>query len=70
MARGTGRTPVVRTARRPEAVLPELRPYDGEGLEAEGDHDGVEFADLDLVGQEARGARFMDCGLRRCGMWR
>lgn len=53
----------VPAVRRPEVRLPELLPFaDGE-LESEGDYDGLEFRDLDLVGQQGRGARFMDCGL-------
>ncbi|MBT2510930.1 pentapeptide repeat-containing protein [Streptomyces sp. ISL-98] len=55
--------PVVRPVRRPEVRLPPLAPFGGGELESEGDYDGVEFRDLDLVGQEGRGARFMDCGL-------
>ncbi|MET8680757.1 pentapeptide repeat-containing protein [Streptomyces sp. NPDC004647] len=54
--------------RRAEVRLPRLRPFDGEGLESEGDYDGLEFADLDLAGQEGVGARFMDCGVYRCGL--
>jgi uncharacterized protein YjbI with pentapeptide repeats len=53
----------VPAVRRPQVRLPELLPFaDGE-LESEGDYDGLEFRDLDFVGQEGRGARFMDCGL-------
>lgn len=56
----------VKAAKRPEVRLPELAVWaDGE-LEPDGDYDGVEFADLDLTGQEGIGARFMDCAVRRC----
>ncbi len=37
-------------------------------LEPEGDYDGLEFADADWAGQAARGARFMDCAVRRCAL--
>lgn len=56
----------VRAARRPEVTLPGLRPYEGGELEPEGDYDGLEFEDLDFAGQRAGGARFLDCGIRRC----
>lgn len=58
----------VRAVRRPQVRLPELRPYDGAELEPEGDYDGLECVDADWVGQSARGARFMDCALRRCAL--
>lgn len=58
----------VRAVRRPEVRLPELAAYDGGELEAEGDYDGLEFADADWAGQSARGARFMDCAVRRCAL--
>lgn len=48
--------------------LPELAPWAGGELEPDGDYDGVEFADLDLAGQEGLGARFMDCAVRRCAL--
>ncbi|WP_434591414.1 pentapeptide repeat-containing protein [Streptomyces sp. A5-4] len=54
---------VVRPVRRADVRLPSLAPFEGGALESEGDYDGIEFRDLDLVGQEGRGARFMDCGL-------
>ncbi|MFI5806525.1 pentapeptide repeat-containing protein [Streptomyces sp. NPDC051561] len=53
----------VPAVRRPEVRLPELVAFGEAGLESEGDYDGLEFRDLDLGGQEGRGARFMDCGL-------
>ncbi|MEC4015609.1 pentapeptide repeat-containing protein [Streptomyces sp. H27-D2] len=58
----------MRAPRRPEVRLPQLTAYEGGGLEASGDYDGLEFTDLDFVGQEGRGARFMDCGLYRCAL--
>ncbi len=61
--RGKG---TVRAVRRPEVRLPELAAWDGGELETEGDYDGLEFADADWAGQSARGARFMDCAVRRC----
>ncbi|MEU8775114.1 pentapeptide repeat-containing protein [Streptomyces sp. NPDC048606] len=56
----------VKEARRPQVRLPELVAWEGGELEPDGDYDGVEFADVDLAGQEGAGARFMDCALRRC----
>ncbi|MFI1286055.1 MULTISPECIES: pentapeptide repeat-containing protein [unclassified Streptomyces] len=56
----------VKAARRPELRLPELAVWEGGGLEPDGDYDGLEFADLDLAGQEGVGSRFMDCAVRRC----
>ncbi|MFD0270201.1 pentapeptide repeat-containing protein [Streptomyces sp. NPDC127106] len=64
---GSGRTQAVKAARRPQVGLPpELIGWQGGGLEPDGDYDGLEFADLDLTGQEGVGARFMDCAVRRC----
>ncbi|MEU7147319.1 pentapeptide repeat-containing protein [Streptomyces sp. NPDC045456] len=54
--------------RRPTVRLPELQAYADAELETEGDYDGLEFADTDLTGQSGRGARFMDCALRRCAL--
>lgn len=56
----------VKAAKRPEVRLPELAVWGDGELEPDGDYDGVEFADLDLTGQEGVGARFMDCAVRRC----
>ncbi|MFJ6052333.1 pentapeptide repeat-containing protein [Streptomyces sp. NPDC092307] len=58
----------VKVARRPELRLPELTVWEGGELEPDGDYDGLEFADLDLAGQEGIGARFMDCAVRRCAV--
>ncbi|MFE9931391.1 pentapeptide repeat-containing protein [Streptomyces sp. NPDC005533] len=63
-----GQEQTVKAARRPELRLPELVAWDGGGLESDGDYDGLEFADLDLAGQEGIGARFMDCAVRRCAL--
>ncbi|KOU17225.1 pentapeptide repeat protein, partial [Streptomyces sp. WM6372] len=63
-----GRRETVKAARLPEVRLPELSAWEGGGLEPDGDYDGLEFADLDLTGQEGIGARFMDCALRRCAL--
>ncbi|MEV4230107.1 pentapeptide repeat-containing protein [Streptomyces bobili] len=56
----------VKGARRPEVRLPPLERYDGEGLEPDGDYDGLEFGERDLSGQDGGGARFMDCALSAC----
>ncbi|MEW2625677.1 pentapeptide repeat-containing protein [Streptomyces sp. NPDC048106] len=69
MARGTtGGSRVARGARRPELRLPPLEPWDGGALAPDGDYDGLEFRDADLSGQDAAGARFMDCALRGCAV--
>lgn len=58
----------VKGARRPEVRLPPLEPFrDGE-LEPDGDYDGLEFREEELVGQDGAGARFMDCALRGCAL--
>ncbi len=61
---GTG----VTAARRPEVRLPPLVPYDGDGLEPDGDYDGVRFDGVDLTDASGRGARFMDCALDGCAL--
>jgi uncharacterized protein YjbI with pentapeptide repeats len=63
-AGGTG----VKSARRPEVRLPSLEAYDGFALEPDGDYDGLEFRELDFVGQDGGGARFMDCALTGCAL--
>ncbi|KOU95368.1 hypothetical protein ADK93_04640, partial [Streptomyces sp. XY58] len=63
-----GRQQSVKVARRPELRLPDLTAWEGPELEPDGDYDGLEFADLDLAGQEGAGARFMDCAVRRCAL--
>lgn len=66
MVRSGQQQRTVKAARRPEVRLPELAGWPGGELEPDGDYDGLEFADLDLAGQEGVGARFMDCAVRRC----
>ncbi|MFJ6012972.1 pentapeptide repeat-containing protein [Streptomyces sp. NPDC092952] len=68
MARSSGKTAkqTIAAARRPEVRLPPLVPYDGAGLEPDGDYDGVRFAATDLSDGSGRGARFMDCALDGC----
>ncbi|MEU2085170.1 pentapeptide repeat-containing protein [Streptomyces albus] len=61
-------TSAVREARRPSIVLPELRPFEGRGLEPDGDYDGVRFEGLDLSGTEGGGATFLDVGMYRCAL--
>ncbi|MFF8813988.1 pentapeptide repeat-containing protein [Streptomyces pactum] len=56
----------MRAPRRPEVVLPPLRPFGDGRLAAEGDYDGVEFGDRDFTAERAPGARFLDCAVRRC----
>jgi uncharacterized protein YjbI with pentapeptide repeats len=60
------------TKRRPtqkrEILLPDLAPFDGERLEAGGDHVAVDFVDLDFGGQDAPDSRFLECRLQRCGL--
>lgn len=58
----------VAAARRPEVRLPPLEPYGGEGLEPDGDYDGVRFEALDLADESGPGARFMDCALDGCAL--
>ncbi|MFC5720699.1 pentapeptide repeat-containing protein [Streptomyces gamaensis] len=58
----------IRRARLPEVRLPPLRPYPGGGLAVDADYDGLEFTDLDLSGQNGRGAYFLDCALARCAL--
>ncbi|MFC7266453.1 pentapeptide repeat-containing protein [Streptomyces lutosisoli] len=58
----------VKAARRPEVRLPALESYDGFGLEPDGDYDGLEFREVDFVGQDGGGARFMDCALTGCAL--
>ncbi|WP_371616588.1 pentapeptide repeat-containing protein [Streptomyces sp. NBC_00454] len=58
----------VKAARRPEVRLPELSAWEDGELEPDGDYDGLELLDADLVGQDGVGARFMDCALRRCAL--
>jgi len=58
----------VKRAQRPELRLPALEPFRGGELEPDGDYDGLEFRELELVGQDGGGARFMDCALTGCAL--
>ncbi|MET7369426.1 pentapeptide repeat-containing protein [Streptomyces sp. NPDC005566] len=66
--RGAGAKDTVVAARRPEVRLPPLVAYEGEGLEPDGDYDGVRFERLDLTDASGPGARFMDCELQECAL--
>ena len=44
-----------------------LEPFDGR-LEPDGDYEGLAFDHLDLAGQDAGHARFMDCALTGCNL--
>ncbi|WSX92379.1 pentapeptide repeat-containing protein [Streptomyces sp. NBC_00890] len=69
MVRGGGRKSGVAAVRRPEVRLPPLVEFEGGGLEADGDYDGVRFgASVDLADASGRGARFMDCALEGCAL--
>lgn len=58
----------IAAARRPEVRLPPLTDFEGGGLEADGDYDGVRFGSVDLADESGRGARFMDCALEGCAL--
>lgn len=47
-------------------VLPPLGEFDATGLAPRGDHEAVDFADLDLGGQDAAGSTFLGCRFVRC----
>jgi uncharacterized protein YjbI with pentapeptide repeats len=59
----TGRRPTPA----PEISLPDLTPFDGERLEADGDYVAIDFVDVDFAGQDAPDVRFLECRLQRCG---
>ncbi|MEV5162559.1 pentapeptide repeat-containing protein [Streptomyces sp. NPDC053728] len=67
-SRSAGAKDGVAPVRRPEVRLPPLVEYEGEGLEPDGDYDGVLFGGTDLVDASGPGARFMDCELRGCAL--
>lgn len=67
-SRSAGAKDGVAPARRPEVRLPPLVEYEGEGLEPDGDYDGVLFGGTDLADASGPGARFMDCELRGCAL--
>ena len=60
------------TARKParehDFALPDLTPFDDEGLKADGDHLAIDFVDLDFTGTDAPDTRFLECRLQRCGL--
>ena len=58
----------MKRAQRPELRLPALEPFRGGELEPDGDYDGLQFRELELVGQDGGGARFMDCALTGCAL--
>jgi uncharacterized protein YjbI with pentapeptide repeats len=60
------RTDKKRVPRLPEVRLPALRRYSGGGLAVDFAYDELEFADLDLSGQNGQGARFLECAITRC----
>jgi len=49
-------------------ALPELTAFAGPGLEPRHDYDGIDFVDLDLTGQDAGDARFLESRLDRCAL--
>ncbi|MFE6410356.1 pentapeptide repeat-containing protein [Streptomyces sp. NPDC057837] len=68
MVRRAAGGPGVKGARRPQVRLPVLEPYEGGGLEPDGDYDGLDFRERDLTGQDGSGARFMDCAVTDCAL--
>ncbi|WP_419996024.1 pentapeptide repeat-containing protein [Streptomyces boninensis] len=68
MAASRTRNDQLKPPRRARVTLPDLRAFTESGLEPDGDYDGLRLADLDLTGSDGGGARFMDCGLFRCGL--
>lgn len=64
----TGKKDTLAAARRPEVRLPPLIAYEGEGLEPDGDYDGLRFEATDLADASGRGARFIDCALDGCAL--
>lgn len=50
----------------PQRSLPDLSPFQGDRLEAHGDYVATDFVELDLAGQDASDARFLECRLARC----
>ena len=49
-------------------TLPDLTVFDGDRLEARDEYEAIDFADLDLGGQDAGDARFLDCRIQRCSL--
>jgi uncharacterized protein YjbI with pentapeptide repeats len=56
----------VRGASDGESSLPDLTRFDGDRLETHGDYVAIDFVELDLAGQDASDARFLECRLTRC----
>jgi uncharacterized protein YjbI with pentapeptide repeats len=52
----------------PRLSLPQLTPFDSDRVGSGSDHDAVDFVDLDLSGQDASDARFLECRLLRCAL--
>ncbi|MEU1486312.1 pentapeptide repeat-containing protein [Streptomyces sp. NPDC005752] len=67
-SRSAGAQGGVVRARLPEVRLPSLVAYGAEGLEPDGDYDGVLFEETDLADASGPGARFLDCELRGCAL--
>ena len=66
MALPMARRPAAAAAR--EVSLPALSRFAGDRLESHGDYVANEFLELDLAGQDASDARFLECRLTRCGL--
>jgi uncharacterized protein YjbI with pentapeptide repeats len=63
------RRPVSRNVRPERDIsLPDLTPFDGDRLEANGDYVALDLVDLDFAAQDAPDARFLECRLLRCGL--
>jgi uncharacterized protein YjbI with pentapeptide repeats len=50
-----------------EPNLGPLTPFDGDALEESGDHERVEFVEMDLAGARADTTSFVACRFERCG---
>ncbi|MEU7277445.1 pentapeptide repeat-containing protein [Streptomyces sp. NPDC045431] len=64
----TRKTDRTREPRLPDIRLPPLRPYADGALAVDEAYDELEFTDVDLHGQNGRGARFTECALIRCSL--
>jgi uncharacterized protein YjbI with pentapeptide repeats len=49
-----------------EISLPALTRFSGGRLQTHGDHDAIDFVELDLSGQDATDSSFLECRLHRC----
>lgn len=54
--------------REPGPVLPDLTPFDGDGLETGREYDAIDFVDRDFTGQVTTDSRFLECRLARCDL--